>query len=149
MVETGLPSKYAKMGFVKGWKAFKKTDAYKKRKGTLTKSQKALTKKVLSKGKTKKSKSNKSSGKGVKHMVKKVNIPVVGLMVAADAAIKLKIPDVINELRAGRVASAIQWFQSGVAQNGIMVAAEVAAYALAKKYLPRGGINLGPIRIGL
>ena len=29
----GLPKKYAKMGFKKGWREFKKTPAYKKRKG--------------------------------------------------------------------------------------------------------------------
>ena len=28
----GLPKKYAKMGFKKGWKAYKKTPAYKKKK---------------------------------------------------------------------------------------------------------------------
>ena len=27
----GLPKKYAKMGFAKGWKAYKKTPAYKKK----------------------------------------------------------------------------------------------------------------------
>jgi len=28
----GLPKKYAKMGFKKGWKAYKKTPAYKRKK---------------------------------------------------------------------------------------------------------------------
>lgn len=38
MQETGLPPKYAKMGFKKGWREFKKTDAYRRRVADRTKS---------------------------------------------------------------------------------------------------------------
>lgn len=43
----GLPKKYAKMGFKKGWAAYKKTDAYKRTKAKAKKTAKKTAKKIV------------------------------------------------------------------------------------------------------
>jgi len=43
----GLPKKYAKMGFKKGWAAYKKTDAYKRTKAKAKKTVKKTAKKLV------------------------------------------------------------------------------------------------------
>lgn len=86
--KTGLPSKYAKMGFKKGWREYKKTAAYKAQKKASTKK---ATKKTRKSTKRKTRKSTKTRKTTKKRRTRRVSTAGYGLTaMAARGASKLR-----------------------------------------------------------
>lgn len=67
----GLPKKYAKLGFKKGWAAYKKTDAYKRRKGIKVASKPTKKKTISRKTEPKRTNNVKRSTGTVKRTIQK------------------------------------------------------------------------------
>ena len=110
--------------------------------------QKAASKKTKF---ARKSQSPKKQTKGGSRKMgsKKINIPIVGIMAGSRIARNVLASeyDVMAAVANRDFSLALRRFDANVQAKGLESAIIVAGYALAKGFLPRRGINLGPIRI--
>lgn len=146
MVKPGLPKKYAKMGFKKGWREYKKTDAYKRRFGKTPKAKSKSKSKAKSKGGSTSVTKNRTISVSltglymglevVKPALQAGAIEMVGDVIRGDyAAAQAKAPAVIEAY-----GNAIP----EIVGKGLLVG---VAKGLARRYIGAGAIgNIGPLK---
>lgn len=93
----------------------------------------------------------KKKGKNRTKPKPKIGIPVVGTMVAVKVGHNLlqRTADVITPVMNKDFAGAWNAFNQNISAHGLESAIFIGGYGVMKRYLPRSGVNVGPIRLTL